>query len=170
MKGLSLVVFLITVSLGIAVFLATSKKTVFPILKKPSESPLKTETPRDPSLKKLQVGDTFVWVKICQTDEEKRQGLSGVKSMAEDEGMLFVYNTAAAYKFWMKDMNFSLDFIWIREGEVVDLSENVPVFDEDGEITRVRPGRLVDQILEVNSGFIEKNNIGVGDKVSLIEN
>lgn len=169
MKGLSLFVFIITVSLGITTAVAALKKIVSPLPEKPQNSSLQTQKLKNPNLKKLQVGNVFVWVKIAKTDEQKRQGLSGVKFLAEDEGMLFVYDKPALWSFWMKDMNFPLDFIWIREGEVIDLSENVPVLDEDGKITRIRPKQTIDQILEVNSGFIEKNNIQVGDKVNFAD-
>lgn len=167
MKGLSLVVFLVTVSLGLAVFAFSLKKTS--TFQSPKSSPQQTQKPRDSNLEKLQIGNTIVWVKIAQTYQQKKQGLSGVESMAEDEGILFVYDEPDSYNFWMKDMNFPLDFIWIREGEVVDLSENVPVFDQNGNFTRVQPNQPANQILEVNSGFIEKNKIEVGNRVKLEE-
>lgn len=154
MKKLPIIVFLAAISMGIGVLFISLKQT---------------QMPKDPSLKKLQVGEAFVWVKIAQSDEEKRQGLSGVKFMGKDEGMLFIFDRPKAHMFWMKDMNFPLDFIWIRGGKVVDISENVPVLDENGQITRISPNQPVDQILEVNSDFVEKNKIKINDNAALTE-
>src|ERR1035437_4937756 len=54
-------------------------------------------------------------VDLALTGVEQEQGLSGRTSLKNDEGMLFVFNTSGKYSFWMKDMNFAIDMIWISE-------------------------------------------------------
>ena len=55
----------------------------------------------------------------------RAKGLSGRAVLAADEAMLFVFPLAWRYSFWMKDMKFNLDIVWIRNGAIVDVSENV---------------------------------------------
>ena len=72
----------------------------------------------------------MVRVEIRDDTNGRNLGLSGRSSLAENEGMLFIFDTPAVYEFWMKDMNFPLDFIWINNGLVVDLSEHIPPPDK----------------------------------------
>jgi len=53
-------------------------------------------------------------VEIAKSQEEKKKGLSLREDLPFNSGMLFVYNKENFYSFWMKDMNFPLDIIWIN--------------------------------------------------------
>lgn len=113
----------------------------------------------------LRVGSKLIQVEVRDTTEGRNKGLSGREPLADDEGMLFVFPVKANYPFWMKEMKFDLDFIWIDGDTVMDITEGVkaPIGDQRLEI--VKPKVAVNKILEVNSGFVSKNNIKVGDKV-----
>ena len=76
--------------------------------------------------------------------------------------MLFVFPQPAQHSFWMKDMNFPLDFIWIRNSRVTQVSTHVPATQPP---VTLAPDQPIDQVLEVNAGFIEKYGIKVGDAV-----
>ena len=62
-------------------------------------------------------------------------------------------------------MKFPLDFLWINDETIVDLSENIPLFSE-GEITTVKPSKPVNKVLEVNSGIIKEYGLKKGDKIT----
>jgi uncharacterized membrane protein (UPF0127 family) len=67
----------------------------------------------------------------------------------------------------MKGMNFPLDFIWIRENKVVDITENAPA--ETKTIPSIyKPKEPVDMVLEVNAGVVKKDKIKIGDIIELI--
>lgn len=108
----------------------------------------------------LQVGNTQVAVEVRDTEEGRSQGLSNREKLAEDEGMLFIFDQPGIYGFWMKEMKFPLDFIWIRDNVVTEVTEKVGVERMD-----IRPKEAVDKVLEVNSGWVEKQGIKVGDAV-----
>lgn len=114
------------------------------------------------SIKKnyLQLGKAQVLVEIRNTEEGRNQGLSNREKLAEDEGMLFMFDRPGIYVFWMKGMNFPLDFIWIRNNVVAEITENVGIEEMD-----IRPKEVVDKVLEVNSGWVEKQGIKIGDAV-----
>ena len=104
-------------------------------------------------------------IEIANTERLRAQGLSGRDSMPSDHGMLFVFKKQDKYVFWMKDMNFALDFVWIKEGQVVEITNNVQPQSAvpDDLLTRYTPKEEVDQVLEVNAGWAMQNQIKVGD-------
>ncbi len=121
-----------------------------------------------PKPDRLQVGSAVVSIEVRDDDAGRNLGLSGRANLEEDSGMLFIFDSPAAYEFWMKDMNFPLDFVWINDGKVVDLHERVPASEAGLPPMTVRPNSPVNQVLEVNSGWVEKNGVVVGDKVQML--
>ena len=58
------------------------------------------------------------------TYEEIIKGLSSKSSLKENEGMLFVLNSSSRRGFWMKDMKFAIDVIWLNENkEIIDIKK-----------------------------------------------
>ncbi len=115
----------------------------------------------------LTIGSQSVTIEIAQTPEQKEKGLSGRDSLAANAGMLFVFSEPRQQPFWMKDMKFDLDFIWIKDNQVVEITPNVPAKPgaSDSELPVYRPQMPVDSMLEVNAGWAEAHKIKVGDRV-----
>lgn len=100
--------------------------------------------------------------------EEKARGLSGRDELPWDTGMLFEYEEPGFYAFWMRDVRFDLDFVWIRDGRIVDLHHRVPAPDPTvppGELPTYRPRELADRILEVPGGYASAHGWRAGDRV-----
>lgn len=116
----------------------------------------------------VQVGSAAFQVEIAKTPKEQAKGLSGRKSLKEDRGMLFVYEEPKFASFWMKDMLIPLDFIWIREGEVVRIDQNIAPEDYQPPET-ITPKQKIDKVLEVNAGAIERYGIEIGDGIELLD-
>jgi hypothetical protein len=119
---------------------------------------------KNPLSTRLLLGEHTIYADIAISDSEKQRGLGKRDSLPLDRGMLFVFNHKEPYTFWMKDMKFPLDFIWIDGNIVADLTENVPVMT-DGKTTTVRSSVPVDKILELNAGSIRRFGISIGDPV-----
>ena len=115
----------------------------------------------------LRVGNKIVMVEIVDSDDERGQGLSGRDALKNDQGMLFVFDEPGRPSFWMKDMNFPLDFIWIYEDAVVEVRENVPAAIEGGVARTYEPTIPATMMLEVNSGWVKQYGIRVGDRVTV---
>ena len=63
---------------------------------------------------------------LADTPAIRERGLSGRVSMNSNQGMLFVFDRPGVYGFWMKDMNFPLDMVWIdRDHKVVSINSDV---------------------------------------------
>lgn len=78
--------------------------------------------------------------------------------MHGEVGMLFTFDQLGQYGFWMKDMRMDLDFVWLREGEIVDLTENVPAPKETFEELTVYQATVpIDSVLEFRAGWVERS-------------
>ncbi len=116
----------------------------------------------------LNVGGRIVYVDIAQSSQEMEQGLSGRTKMAANQGMMFSFAQSSQQfpNFWMKDMNFGLDFIWIKNNTVIEITPNIPApKNKEGKLLFYKPSSPIDSVLEVNAGYTQKNNIKIGDLV-----
>lgn len=114
---------------------------------------------------------TNLVVEIADTPAAQTQGLSDRKNLPSDHGLLFVFPDSRPQTFWMKDMLFPLDFIWINAGRIAGINENVlPPAQTGGQPLIIPSLASVNWVLEVNSGFIARHHIQVGDTVTLIKN
>ncbi len=114
------------------------------------------------------VGDVSIPVEVRQTPAELQKGLSGRPHLDANEGMFFVFKTKARHNFWMPDMNFPIDIVWITGGKVVDIDHNVTNVFDPKQPVYYQPVVPVDYVLEVNAGFMKKNNLTVGSPVKLL--
>ena len=116
----------------------------------------------------VEIGGTRVGVEERHTGPEQALGLGKRRSLAWDRGMLFVYPGKRAARFWMKNMHFAIDIVWIAEGRIVQIDARVPPPAgpvPDRELP-VYPARMaVDRVLEVPAGYAAAHGWAVGDPV-----
>lgn len=99
---------------------------------------------------------------IAKSPSDRIKGLSGRKSLAQNQGMLFIFEKKGIYPFWMKDALISLDIIWIDENTVVYIVENTT----PKSFTRLTPDREANYVLELNGGQANKLKIQKGTKIT----
>jgi len=116
------------------------------------------------NLKTIKVNGVKISVEIAQTPQTRAKGLSGRESLPENQGVLFVFETPDRYSFWMKEMNFALDFLWINGDKIVETTENVKPEDFQPPKT-LNAQSPVDTVLELNAGSAQRLNIKPGDKI-----
>lgn len=103
---------------------------------------------------------------IAKTENDKQAGLSKYNSLPQDEAMIFIFENEGIYPFWMKDMKFPIDIIFIKQDKIVTIYKNVPSpKTSDGNLPIYSPSEPIDKVLEVNSGISQKDGFKVGDKV-----
>lgn len=68
---------------------------------------------------KLMFDDKTIFVETADTEDARRIGLSGRESLESGHGLLFFFHRNGKYGFWMKNMHFPIDIIWIDENWVV---------------------------------------------------
>ena len=104
-------------------------------------------------------------VEVARTPQEQSRGLSGKESLADNAGMLFVYGQPTTPAFWMPDMNFALDIIWIDEsGVIIGIAEKVA---PESYPELFSPPAPVQYVLEVNAGWSAAHGVTAGDDVFL---
>lgn len=116
----------------------------------------------------IEIGDKEYKVREAKTEEERKQGLKGVESLPEDEGMLFYMpDKKSQVVFTMEDMKFPLDIIFInQDDEVFDIAYNVPIDTEaviSDEDALPNQDDYVKYILEVNPN----SGIQIGDELDI---
>lgn len=118
--------------------------------------------------KSLSISHTVLHVEIAQTSDQITKGLGDRNTLGSD-GMLFILPRKQIPQFWMKGMRFNLDFVWIENGTIVALTPNVNAQPNipDVQLTIYSPGILVDWVLELPEGTIQKEHFGIGDPVHL---
>lgn len=122
-----------------------------------------------PLVSKVRINNTIISVDVAITDAQKQRGLGGRASMPMRSGMLFPYDHEEQFEFWMRDMLFPLDFVWIKNNSVVDLSYQIPPPTRHSKPMIVKPNMPVDMVLELNAGSITRFGIATGDAVQFID-
>lgn len=111
----------------------------------------------------LQLHGQIIKLELADTETKRARGLSGRSPLARDEGMLFVFPGPTKPGFWMKEMKFPLDLVWLDEKwRVVDLIQNATPESYPQTFTPPAP---VKYVLEVTAGFVNRNHLKVGDTV-----
>lgn len=111
-------------------------------------------------------GHTFT-VEVARTQKEREVGLSGRNSLARDHGMLFLFDKpTVTVGFWMKNMHFPLDIIYINGTKVVTVFQDLPPGKGDNPPTYY-PGSAADKVLEIPAGSAKKYTITSGDDVKI---
>ena len=114
----------------------------------------------------VKIAGKIIKVELTLTPKEREQGLSGRKELKNDEGMLFVFEQPGKYPFWMRDMNFPIDIVWLGEDlRVVYIKKNAS--PESYPETFI-PKKEAKYVLEIIASFSEKNNLQEGDKVEFL--
>ena len=122
-----------------------------------------TESPSGPV---VTLGGVPFRVELAITSEQRIKGLSGQPPLASGTGMLFVFEQAIKYSFWMRGMLFPLDMIWIDvECTVVHITRNAPPPTPEqalADLPRYGPPVPVLYVLEINAGGAESASVTVG--------
>lgn len=114
------------------------------------------------------IGNKTITAEYARTSAEQQQGLSNRKSLDKNTGMVFVFDQKKVATFWMKDMRIPLDFIWVADTTVVDITENVPPPQDPQNPAIISPKEPVNYVIEVNAGFVKEHSIKIGDTVQFL--
>ncbi|GBE19238.1 hypothetical protein BMS3Abin16_01853 [archaeon BMS3Abin16] len=108
-------------------------------------------------------GGVVVSVEVSQSDVELSTGLMFREGLSPGSGMLFVFDSEGEYGFWMKNVSFPLDIVWLDSNlRVVDITRGVQPCSSDP--CRVYlPSASVRYVLEVSAGFAADRGVGIGD-------
>jgi len=105
-------------------------------------------------------------VRVADTTGKRYTGLSNTESLGEDEGMLFVHESADEYAYVMREMAFPLDIIFADPDGVVTTVHSAPLPPEGTEGGDLKQYRGRGQfVLEVPMGYADDHCIAAGDRL-----
>ncbi|PCI18808.1 hypothetical protein COB64_04640 [Candidatus Wolfebacteria bacterium] len=105
---------------------------------------------------------------LAISPQDAARGLSGTTSLPINEGMLFVFKVPGTHGFWMKDMNFAIDIIWISgDNKIVHIQHDATPesFPEVFE-----PNDPAVYVLEINSGLSREHGFEIGTNITFLPN
>ncbi|KKR22682.1 MAG: hypothetical protein UU40_C0006G0030 [Candidatus Uhrbacteria bacterium GW2011_GWD2_41_121] len=115
----------------------------------------------------ISINNQTLEVYIANTELDRMQGLSDVVFEEFDaDGMLFEFEDQAERYFWMKDMMFALDIVWIVNDQIVKIETAIDPLNDQGNITNMdSQPYAVDKVLELPAGGVDKYQVEVGQRI-----
>jgi uncharacterized membrane protein (UPF0127 family) len=106
-----------------------------------------------------------VAVEIMDDDMERQRGLQDRTQLADNAGMLFVFQEDGYHSFWMKDTKIPLDMLWLDHSRtIVHLEQNAPPCLSSTCLSYT-PLKSALYVLELNSGKAKKLGLKMGDQL-----
>jgi uncharacterized protein len=103
---------------------------------------------------------------LALTQDQQIKGLAIRNQVNESEGMLFVFQHPSRQSFWMKDMKFPIDIIWLNANRsVVYIVSNLEPCPMRGYCPGYLPDRDSSYVLETSAGFSQRHNVRVGAQI-----
>jgi len=110
-------------------------------------------------------GEVFVY-DVADTYLLREQGLSGRDQLDPGSGMIFVFPKDDQYGFWMKDMRFSIDIIWLDSRyRIVDVKKDATPASYPEIFS---PSQSARYVAEVRAGFFEERHLKIGDTLEIL--
>lgn len=117
---------------------------------------------------RVQLGDRTIDLEVARTPQQQALGLMFRDELPDDRGMLFPFDPPESVNFWMKNVHIPLDMVFVYDGEVVGLAEEVPPCRQV-RCPTYSPGEgiLVDYVIELRGGRIAELGLEIGDPVRI---
>ena len=122
-------------------------------------------TKANPRLKTVEiaVGSALLKAEVARKPEERERGLMFRKSLAEGEGMLFVFEADQVLRFWMKNTSLPLSIAYLSsDGTIREIHDLEPE-----SLASVDSERSVRYALEVPRGWFDRAGLKVGDRFAI---
>ena len=112
----------------------------------------------------VQVGDQLIQLEVARTVEQQSMGLMYRPALDANHGMLFAFSPPRPVSFWMKNVVIDLDMVFLRNGQVISVSSNVPPCKAE-PCPFYGPKDTVDQVIELRGGRAVELGIKPGDRL-----
>lgn len=112
-------------------------------------------------------GGAVIQAEIADTPKKRAEGLMFREHLAKDRGMLFTFEQAQPWTFWMKNTKIPLDIIWMNEKkQIIHIARDVPICTRtDDSCPQYRPNDPATYVLELGAGEAERLKLEKGSKL-----
>ena len=104
-------------------------------------------------------------VEVADTLKKRSLGLGKRTSLKKGWGMLFVFEKRKPHRFWMKDMQFPLDIIWLDNHRIVHIIHNAKPVNSRDEPEIMTSPVPVNFVLEIAAGRAAKLRLKTGQRM-----
>ena len=104
-------------------------------------------------------------VEVADTLKKRSLGLGKRPSLKKGWGMLFVFEKREPHRFWMKDMQFPLDIIWLDNHRIVHIINNAKPPNSGDEPEAMTSPVPVNFVLEIAAGRALKLRLKTGQRI-----
>ena len=111
----------------------------------------------------MQIGSKTFTIEIALKDPDRRKGLMDRPSLPADRGMLFIFEDERPREFWMKNVSFALDIIFLDSNAKVVSIKRMKEYD----LTGVPSDAPAQYAIELNAGVAATTGVKVGDQIKL---
>ncbi|NER83064.1 MAG: DUF192 domain-containing protein [Leptolyngbya sp. SIO1D8] len=118
-----------------------------------------------PITAEVELGGQIIDLEVAQTRQQQTIGLMHREQLADDRGMLFPFEPPRPVSFWMKNVQISLDMVFVYQEEIVAIATNVPPCATDPCPTYGPGNQFVDAVIELRGGRAEELGLQTGDEV-----
>lgn len=117
---------------------------------------------------KAKIAGEIFELEVAKTPEEQAMGLMFRRSLSDNRGMLFSFNPPRPVSFWMKNTVIPLDMIFMQNGEVKYIAENVPPCTTKSCPTYGPPTQIaIDQVIEIRAGRAAELGLKAGNRITI---
>lgn len=115
------------------------------------------------------INNQTIVAEVVSKPADRERGLSGRTHLNINEGMLFLFETPGVYPFWMKDMRFPIDILWLRDDRVVGITERVDpqIGAPESALAILYPPESVTRVLELAAGRARLLEAHIGDTLTI---
>jgi len=112
-------------------------------------------------LQPIYFGQVLMRASVADTDEERQRGLSLTPSLPIGIVKLFVFDEPVVAPFWMKDMKYSIDIVWLdADKKIIYVASNVA---PETYPTTFGPTELSLYVIETPAGLAAREGMNVGE-------
>ena len=118
----------------------------------------------------VEINNILFNIDLAVSADDLERGLSGRKEIANDQAMLFIFSDKSQRSFWMKDMNFNIDLLWIDGNKIVAYEKNMLAPEDDtplDNLAKYISPQPIDKVLEIKSGLVDSLSIKIGDTINI---
>ncbi len=114
--------------------------------------------------------ETLISAELAVTDWERQRGLMYRDAIYKDQGMLFIFSEESYHSFWMKNMSFSIDILWLdKEKRIVHIEERVPPC-QTRDCPSYAPDLPAMYVLELKAGMAECHDLKLQQRIDFVIN
>jgi uncharacterized protein len=119
---------------------------------------------RLPITARMTIAGQVIRLEVARTPQQQAIGLMNRQTLPRNRGMLFPFDPPRSVRFWMRDVSFPLDMVFIREGTVRAIAQNVPPCNTERCPTYGAP-TAVDQVIELRGGRSAELGLRTGSRI-----